>query len=116
MEDTYLKVGILVVAVAVMGLLMAFAFKVIGAKPTREDELQNFSGSASQLYHKISRLCELCRGPAERDCFFITAEITEGVLNSSSNFEFQGFRSLAPGSYTLKIYSSSSKCLVRRME
>jgi len=116
MEDTYLKLGIVIVAVAVMALLIAFAFNALNSQTEPEKEMQSFSGSARQLDYKISHLCQLCAGEADRECFLLNAEITEGNISNSGNAEFANFDILLLGKYSLKIESSSSKCVIKRME
>ena len=116
MEDTYLKLGIVIVAVAVMTLLIAFAFNALNSQTEPENEMQSFRGSARQLDYKISHLCQLCAGGADRECYLIDAEITEGNISSPGNAEFANFNILLPGKYSLRIESSSSKCVIRRME
>ncbi|MCX6711119.1 MAG: hypothetical protein NTZ02_03460 [Candidatus Woesearchaeota archaeon] len=116
MEDTYLKLGLVIVAVAVMALLIAFAFNALNSQTEEEQEIQSFSGPAQQLDYRISHLCQLCAGEADRECYLINADITAGNISNPGNAEFANFGILLPGKYSLRIESSGSKCVIRRME
>jgi hypothetical protein len=116
MEDTYLKLGIVIVAVAVMALLIAFSFNALNSQTEEEQEMQSFKGPAKQLDYKLSHLCKLCAGEADRECYLINAEITEGNISNPGNAEFANFGILLPGKYSLRVESSGSKCVIRRMD
>ena len=116
MEDTYLKIGILLVAVTVMALLIGFAFHALNQPSEPEEKIQSFTGSAKQLEYKISKLCGQCASASDQECYLIKAEITEGNLSSTGNPEFVNFVTLPPGNYFLRVESSGSKCVIRRME
>jgi hypothetical protein len=116
MEDTYLKVGIVVVAVAVMALLIAFAFRALNSQAEVPEDIQSFSGPARQLEYKIAKLCTLCMSSSDRECFLINAEITEGNISTAGKLIFANFNALLPGKHNLRIESNSSICVIRRME
>jgi len=116
MEDTYLKVGIVVVAVAVMALLIAFAFRALNSQAEIPEDIQSFSGKASQLEYKIAGLCASCISEQDKECFLINAKITEGNISFPGKFIFANFNILLPGEHSLRIESNSSICVIRRME
>ena len=116
MEDTYLKVGIVVVAVAVMALLIAFAFRALTSQAEIPEDIQSFSGTARQLEYKIASLCTSCMSEQDRECFLINAEITEGNISAPGKFIFANFNMLLPGKHSLRIESNSSKCVIQKME
>ena len=107
MEDIYLKIGLLVIALLLIGLLAGLALKA-SSNDEFGDE-QSAEGDNSYAFFKIQKLCKACISEYDRDCFILNLRLTKGEL------ELEEAWFLQPGDYVLRIASSNNSCVVSQV-
>ncbi len=115
MEDLYMKFGIVIVAVAVVVLLIAFSFRVVDRQNFPEERIQSIRGDSNYVYLRLSKLCNLCvsKSYSNRECFLVELNITEGNITEIPNAVFTNFEVLTKGAYDIKLYNNETKCNLR---
>ncbi|MBW2971214.1 hypothetical protein KY320_03580 [Candidatus Woesearchaeota archaeon] len=119
MEDIFMKMGMLVVAVAVISVMVAFAFKASSTVPINQDSYeQEFAGEAENLAIMIGKLCATCIAPhTNKDCYLITAKLNS-VLDQTKLPEGVVLYPDTPidtGNHKIKISSLNSECQVKKV-
>ncbi|MCX6710351.1 MAG: hypothetical protein NTV63_05380 [Candidatus Woesearchaeota archaeon] len=118
MDDLYMKIGMVIVAISAMVLLMAFSFKSLNIGTEPEEKIQSVDGTGTQVYLRIAKLCSLCTSEEgkNRECFLLETNITSGNISKIEIAVFENFSNLTEGRYTLKISSNESTCSIRRVK
>ena len=118
MMDLYMKFGMVIVAVAVIGMLLAMGYRTINEPVVPLDKAQSFSGIAADGLIRLNSLCLSCtKSGADRECFIVTMAVTSGNLTNSS---FHG-KSSYQGSIinsspsVIKLASMNGICTIRRL-
>jgi hypothetical protein len=115
MQDIYLKVGMVVVAVAVMGLLIAFAFNAMNAQNPEADGNGTLSGTTASIDASLKRMCGKCikQEYSGLDCFVVNVIIQEGSSINVSRYASPENFIILSGAQTLKLYNNGSSCAMR---
>lgn|GEM_PF-2039300 len=113
-----MKFGMILIAIAVMALLIAFAFKALNVQTLPEDKIQGIVGNSNQVYLRIAKLCNLCTTEKyyNQECFLLKTNLTEGNITKISDVVFDNFKMLKEGTYNLKIYNNETKCTIKIFE
>ena len=116
MEDMLMKYGMIIVGVAVISILLVFAFKAIDKTSiVPKEKGQSVEGDKAAVEFKIKRLCEFCLSEeyVDRDCYLLSVKLTAGNI---TNEDFVGSielgQELVVGEHLLKIKNKDSICEV----
>jgi hypothetical protein len=117
MIDLYIKYGMVIVAVVVIGILLAMSFRT-GIPEIGADSLQAVTGDSNAALIKLNNLCARCAGDIDKECFLVQIRLTAGNLTNLSfhgKTKYLGSIINASEKAVVKIASNQSSCMVRRI-
>jgi len=111
--DVFTRFGMLIVALAIVVGLVAFAASVLRQSTQIELEAeQTIFGDETRIVSQLERLCTECVSDTDRDCFFVK------ITNQDPDFALDPYHLLSSndfiynGENSLKVSSKNNICTV----
>jgi hypothetical protein len=116
MENLFFKFGIVLVGIAVIMLLVGFAYSALSNTIKLPDDNTKLSGNIVQLVSQIEKICTTClRAGNDMDCKIMELDTSQPLAIGDFKNNIKLMQDLPAGKHTIKIYTEKNICLVRKL-
>ncbi len=115
-SDSVMKYGMVIVAVLVVGILLAFVFHsgIANVQRDNSDEVVKIEGSPELIMLKLQQLCDSCLTKKNADCAIVEADASTDIKAGNSR-ELYVTSDIHKGKTTLKVSRNGTGCSVREI-
>ena len=105
MMDMMMKMGMILIGIALIGMMVAFAYNALRQPPV-DERFPSINGTGVQLDFALQKLCKKCLGQqTDKDCYVIDT-------NVSTDYAGYGLSLTTGNAYTLKMKNAGGSCNV----